>query len=142
MLKTCALILPALIPSWRFFQTVEASPRVEWTLLATARETPSKWHPLRPRPDTVTPLQMLARLFWNPAGNDAPYITSCAERIALGTCPHSVGEITTRILRHITTLPIQSCTKLMQFRLVFVAHDGAGLTRETFFLSTPVPTLR
>lgn len=142
MIKTCALILPVLIPSWRFFQTVEASARIEWTLLATANEEPSQWRPFRSRPDTITPLQMFARLFWNRAGNETLYTVSCAERIALTNCPHSIREITTRILHDITELPINTCTKLMQFRLVFVARDEAGPTSETVFLSPPVPTLR
>ena len=142
MLKACALILPALIPSWRFFQTIEASPRVEWTLLATTNETPNNWHPFRPRPETVSPWQMLARLFWNPEGNEALYILSCAERIAISDCPHAVAQITTRILHDIAELPLNTTAKLMQFRLVFVARDATGLTRETAFLSNPVPTHR
>ena len=142
MLKTCALILPTLIPSWRFFETVEASPRIEWTLLATANKTPTNWCAFRPCPDTLTPLQMLARLLWNPTGNDSLYMVSCAERIAISNCPHSINEITTRILDDITELPLNTSTKLMQFRLVFVGRDASGPTRETVFLSTLAPTRR
>lgn len=142
MFKTCALILPALIPSWRFFETVEASPRIEWTLLATAREEPTHWRSFRPRPETIPPFHMLGRLLWNPSGNEALYMVSCAERIALTACSHSIREITSRILDDIAQLPLNTCFKLMQFRLIFVSRDASGPTRETVFVSTPVPTLR
>ena len=85
---------------------------------------------------------MLAYLLWNPKGNEALYVVSCAERIAISTCPHSINEITTRILHDIAELPINTCTKLMQFRLVFVASNASGPTRETVFTSTPTPTRR
>lgn len=142
MLRTCALILPALIPSWRFFETVEASPRIEWKLLPTGTAQPDDWRALRPRPDTITPLQMLLRLFWNPTVNEALYTVSCAERIVISDCARSIVEITSRILADICELPLDTRTKLMQFRIVFVARGDTGLTRETVFLSTPIPTHR
>lgn len=138
MLKTCALALPALIPSWRFFQTIEASPRIEWTFLDTAREISTRWYPFRPLPETVTPLQMLCRLFWNPAGNEALYVVSCAERIALADCPHATEQITARILRDVAKHPKNTCLKLMQFRLVFVTQKGGNLSSDVVFVSKPV----
>ena len=33
MLQTVKLLLPALIPSWRFFSTIAPSPRIEFALL-------------------------------------------------------------------------------------------------------------
>ena len=43
MLQTLKLLLPALIPSWRFFDTIAPSPRIEFTLLKTAQDAPGDW---------------------------------------------------------------------------------------------------
>jgi hypothetical protein len=139
MLKTLSLILPVLIPSWRFFKAIEPSPRVQWTLLADSGDLADDWQEFKPRPMVVTPFQMLCRLFWNPAWNDALFVVSCAERIALNPTPHSVTEIRRRILSDIEQLPIDSTDKLMQFRLVFVQRDETGLSQDIVFLSELVP---
>ena len=73
MARLIALLLPALIPSWRFFQTIEPSPRIEY------RTDGGAWRLANPVPRRVGPWRMLTRLFWNPARNDALYMTSCAE---------------------------------------------------------------
>lgn len=139
MLKTLPLILPVLIPSWRFFKAIEPSPRVQWALLTGNGDLTGKWQEFRPRPMAITPFQMLCRLFWNPAWNDALFVVSCAERIALNPTAHSIAEIRRRILSDIEQMPIDSTGKLMQFRLVFVQCDETGLSQDVLFLSEAVP---
>ncbi|MDF3413829.1 MULTISPECIES: hypothetical protein [unclassified Sulfitobacter] len=141
MLKTISLILPVLIPSWRFFKAVEPSPRVEWAIVPRDAEGASNWTPYQPRPQAVSLGEMFRRLLWNPAWNDALFVVSCAERIALGIEPtsHSVNEIQRRILRDINGLDLGVDEGLMQFRLVFVYRDDTGFVQDVVFVSEPVP---
>ena len=68
MLRTLKLLLPALVPSWRFFDTIAPSPRIEYALLRNAEEPPSSddWREFRPRPARQSAIRMLGRLLWNP----------------------------------------------------------------------------
>ena len=129
------LILPVLVPSWRFFQSIEPSPRVQWTLHAGNDDAAANWKEFRARPDNVTPFQMIRRLFWNPAWNESLYLVSCAERIQQYESAHSIDQIRQRILVEITRLNIDAAKKNMQFRLVFVHRGGDGLASEVVFLS-------
>ena len=54
MLKTLALLLPALIPSWRFFDTITLPPRIEYSLLKTTGELSNRWQEFRPRPSHLS----------------------------------------------------------------------------------------
>lgn len=139
MLHTLSLVLPVLLPSWRFFQSVEPSPRVQWALLDGG--TPLDWQAFRPRPAALSPLQMLCRLFWNPHGNEALFVVSCAERIAQDPTPHSIAEIASRIQDDIAAMPLRP-DRRMQFRLVFVTRDADGWSEEIVYLSPPLPARR
>jgi hypothetical protein len=142
MLKTLSLILPVLIPSWRFFKAIEPSPRVQWLLLSNSDDPSDHWQEFRPRPLAITPFQMFYRLFWNPAWNDALFVVSCAERIAQHPARHSIDEINRRILSDINKLPIDVTGKQMRFQLVFVHRDETGLSQEIVFLSEMIPATR
>lgn len=131
------LILPVLLPSWRFFQSIEPSPRVQWKLPSERNDATSNWQEFRPRPHKVALFEMIRRLFWNPAWNEALYLVSCAERIQQSESPHSIGQIRQRILFEIARLNIDTVGKSMQFRLAFVHRGDEGLTTEVVFLSEP-----
>lgn len=136
MLKTLSLILPVLIPSWRFFRAVEPSPRVQWAWV-DADDATTEWQEFRERPLTVSPFQMLCRLFWNPAWNDTLFIVSCAERIATEPNTHSIHEIKQRLLSDPSQVPLGASGERMQFRLVFVSRGPGGLEQEVVYLSDP-----
>ena len=135
MWKTIALILPVVIPSWRFFSSVKPSPRVQFTLLKVQEGTPKDWQEFRPRPKVVTPFQMVCRLLWNPDWNEALFLVSCAERMLGNPTQHSIDEIRRRILFEVDKMPIERTEKWMQFRLVFVHRSGCGLSEQVVFLS-------
>ncbi|MGC1503701.1 MAG: hypothetical protein WA782_06120 [Sulfitobacter sp.] len=139
MFKTVSLILPVLIPSWRFFKSVEPSPRVQWALLEAGSTGEPAWQDFQPRPTVVPVSQMIRRLFWNPAWNDALFVVSCAERIALEPTDHSISEIQRRILRDIRRINPNAQDALVQFRLVFVHENAAGMVRDEVFRSDPIP---
>jgi hypothetical protein len=127
MLQILSYILPVLLPSWRFFERVEASPRVEYRL-----EGQGGWQLFQPRPPRVTLAQMPTRLVWNPQGNDALFVTSCAERIAEHPTDHSIAEIGNRIA---AMLAIEGRGGRAQFRLVFVARKDGQMIRDVVFVS-------
>jgi len=142
MLKAVSLVLPVLIPSWRFFKAIEPSPRVEWRVLALdapAGTEGGAWVAYQPRPNSVSLAQMIRRLFWNPVWNDALFVVSCTERIALGVAPtsHSINEIQRRILRDIKGVGPDVSGEMLQFRLVFVYFENAGLVQDVVFMSDP-----
>lgn len=135
------LILPVLIPSWRFFKTIEPSPRVQWALVPAADNGAREWHEFRPRPLHITPFEMMWRLFWNPARNDALFVVSCAERIAEHPTRHSIDEINRRILSEVAHSQTDLMGRLLQFRLVFVSRTDAGISEEIVYVSDPIAAL-
>lgn len=139
MRKTLSLILPVLFPSWRFFKEIAPSPRIQWGQQRGGVIAADDWREFRPRPFTMSLRQMALRLFWNPHGNDTLFAISCAERIQQSPDQHSINEIKRRILSDLQNHPFQTTTDLLQFRLVFVHRDGAGLAENVVFLSTPFP---
>ena len=132
MLRLLSLLLPALIPSWRFFQTVAPSPRVEYRLIRRGRA--GDWAEDRPRPARVSLWKMLRRMMWNPDWNEQLFIVSCAEHIVEEPNQHAIDEINRRIAR---LLPLEEDTEL-QFRLVFWHRQEAQLIKEVEFESRPV----
>ena len=138
MRTTLSLLAPALFPSWRFFKDIRPSPRVQWALVDG---TPLEWREFRPRPASVSPFQMLLRLFWNPVWNEALYLVSCAERLAERETEHSVREIRVRVGREIGRLSPDAGARQFQFRLVFVERGGDGLRQDILYLSPPFPVV-
>lgn len=142
MWKSALLVLPVLVPSWRFFKSIEPSPRVQWTLLPDPNAQPRQWLDLNPSAPALSLRSMVMRLFWNPHWNDALFVVSCAERINQQPTEHSVSEIRLRILRELHTTSQDIAGKFIQFRLVFVRREGAELQREIVFISDVAPVER
>jgi len=121
MLRVLPFLLPALIPSWRFFQTVEPSPRVQWAI------ADGVWRAYRPRPDHVGLPAMLWRLFWNPHWTETLYMVSLAERLSLDPDDHvSLAEIWARVARDAGV----GRDGMIRFRLVFVDRASEAVMYE------------
>ncbi len=67
------LALPVLFPSWRFFETIGASPRIEVF-------DEGVWRDPLPLPDRLGLLRIAVTLIWNPSRNEALYLVALAER--------------------------------------------------------------
>lgn len=136
IIHTFKLLLPALIPSWRFFDVIAPSPRIEFTLLETEDETPVNWTEFRPRPQRLSVIQMFKRMFWNPHWNESLFLVSCAERLMAHPTEHSRAEIQNRIVRD---LKRNEDTDLMQpylqFRLVFLDRQGTEIKKRVMYMS-------
>lgn len=137
MLQTFKLLLPALIPSWRFFDEIAPSPRIEFTLLETTDTIPRNWQEFRPRPPRVSVSDMLKRLFWNPRWNESLFLVSCAERLMQHPTRHSEREIIQRIKAELQCHAIAA--PYFQFRLIFVSRQGTELQTHVTFASPIYP---
>lgn len=122
------LMAPAIIPSWRFFDTVGASPRLDYALLASADEEPGRWHAFRPRVPRLSIAAMLGRLVWNPEWNEALFLVSLAERLMTSASPatqaHSERELLLRVARHLDRAAIGDRAGYLRIRLCFVGRMG------------------
>jgi len=134
MIPFLKLIAPALFPSWRFFDVIAPSPRIEYTLLKNPHTTPEHWQEFRPRPTHLSFLQMLRRMVWNARWNESLFMTSCAERIASNPADHAIQEITQRMKIDLAR-DIPKDLSHFQFRLVFLYPDGATLKRHVIYQS-------
>lgn len=134
MLKSLALIAPALIPSWRFFDRITASPRIEFARMAEEDGLASDWREFRPRPQNLSLATLLRRLFWNPRWNETLFLVSCAERLLEKPTAHSVAEISARIAGG---LDPSAGGSFFRFRLVLVSREGEALQKKVAYVSSP-----
>lgn len=133
MLRLLGLLLPALIPSWRFFKSVAPSPRIEYRLIHSGAV--GDWQPDRPRPDSVGFGQMLRRMLWNTAWNEQLYMVSLSERLIGQGTQHSVDEINDLLAK---TVPRHGPDTALQFRLIFLSREGVRLVQTVLYESEPV----
>ncbi|OYU71644.1 MAG: hypothetical protein CFE28_09395 [Alphaproteobacteria bacterium PA2] len=136
MRSPLSLLLPAIIPSWNFFDVIAPSPRIEIALVRSPDEPPEDWREFRPRPERVSLLAMMWRMIWSPAWNESLFLVSCAERLVQAPTLHSQEEIFRRIaadLRSGASEPHDEAW--LGFRLAFVRRHDDGLTREVLFQS-------
>jgi len=134
MLKTLKLLLPALMPSWRFFDVIAPSPRIEFALLENAQEVPQHWQEFRTRPVHLSLGEMLKRLFWNPEWNESLFLVSCAERLMQYPTEHSHQEILKRIVAE--NARQGEGAAYVQFRLVFLHREGAEVQKDVTYISS------
>jgi len=129
-LRSLALLLPALAPSWRFFPSVTPSPRIEFRHPPAAETQAQGWREFRPAPRHVAFGAMLKRMLWNPERNESLFLVTCAERLLDGEIAFARGEIAGRIAR---SLPADA--QDLQFRLILVSGHGAAMRREVAYVS-------
>ncbi|MDH5666151.1 MAG: hypothetical protein OEY10_07640 [Nitrosopumilus sp.] len=98
MFQAFKLLIPAIVPSWRFFDYISASPRVYYVLLDEQYKPLSDWTLFRPHPVRLGFLQMLQRMVWNPYWNESLFVVSCAERLLDYPTQHSEKQIIKRII--------------------------------------------
>jgi hypothetical protein len=138
MLNPFRLLLPALIPSWRFFDTIAPSPRIEFTFVKTHQAASYNWHEFRPRPAHLRVRDMLGHLFLDPRWNETLFLVSCAERLADNYDEHGAREISVRIRAELERRGMNKDNlPYLRFRLVSVHREGARMRRRVTFTSQP-----
>lgn len=132
-------LLPALLPSWRFFDYIGPSPRIEFCLLQHAGDTPRHWQPFRPRPQRVTLAAQLRSLLWNPRGNEALYLLSSSEKLLQRQSVAAQMEIARRIAAALADGEIAASPhRFFMFRLLEIERAGDDLHTRVSFESPPL----
>lgn len=133
MIHTLKLLLPALIPSWNFFDIIAPSPRIEFCTLDRVDGTSENWQVYRPRPPHVSFWRMLRRMLWNPSWNESLFLMSCAERLLEYPSLHSEREI----LNHIRYSQLQAGEErgYIRFRLRLIRRQLESLESELVYES-------
>ncbi|NPU91008.1 MAG: hypothetical protein HPY82_03775 [Gammaproteobacteria bacterium] len=127
-------LLPALIPSWRFFDDVGPSPRVEYCLLADENAEP-EWQPFQPQPEHIPLTQLFRRLVWNPARNESLYLLSSCEKILERDSLQAQQVIAGRIALALRSGELPPQARWFRFRLLVVEREGEALVRHEHFVS-------
>jgi len=129
------LLLPAIIPSWNFFDVIVPSPRIQIALLQSKKQTKPEWAEFRPRPRSLSVKQLFVHLFWNAQWNESLFLVSCAERLIDYPTQHSEEEIFTRIINDTVLKKHKPQYEYIKFRLVFVRREGEALIEEVRYQS-------
>lgn len=139
MLHIVKLLLPALIPSWNFFDVIVPSPRIQYALLNSRNDSPTVWQVFRPLPQSISFLNMLQRMLWNPYWNESLFLVSCAERLMEYPTQHSEDEIFKRLIFELNSKPFSLSTKdktHVQFRLILIRREGNELKEQVTYQSS------
>lgn len=136
MIRTLKLLLPALIPSWNFFDVIADSPRIEYTLLAAPEDRDSAWLEFRPRPERIPVPAMVGRLFWNARWNETLFVISCAERLMEAPTEYSQSEIFRRVAADLAERPAGGW---LRFRIALLSEGEGAIAREIAFISDARP---
>ena len=136
MLRTLSLFLPAIVPSWAFFDVITASPRVEFALSDSMSVPDENWQEFRPRPQSVSVFNMIRRLFWNPKWNENLFVVSCCERLLNHPTAHSEDEIFARIARDLQTKGGTVADTFLSYRITLVSRENDQLVREPVYVSS------
>jgi hypothetical protein len=124
ILNSLRLLLPAIVPSWRFFDESDRENRAE------------TWIEFRPKPAVIAPIEFFNRLFWNPVRNEDLFLISCAERLLAYQSAHSQREIFARLQQALLRrgdLPPEISS--LRFRLILVERQGDHLVRSVAYQS-------
>lgn len=132
------LLLPALIPSWRFFDRIGPAPCIEFAVGVTPDDAGADWQELRPRPVRVSAGAMLVRLFWNRRWNESLYLVSCAERLLDDPSPARATELWTRsadIVRADHRPGAAADKGFLRVRVVETTRENGRVVRHVVFVS-------
>jgi hypothetical protein len=132
-------LLPALIPSWRFFDFIAPSPRIEFAVVDQVDEPTTRWQEFRSRPVHLPVAAMLRRLLWNPIWNESLFMVSCAEKLLDEPSSWREGELLTRIAATIArgeTGDKTTSSTYLRFRIVVLKREGEQISRRVGFVSS------
>ncbi len=134
-MQTLKLLLPILIPSWRFFKEIAPSPRIEYRLLRSTTDE-GLWQRLELRPKKLTILQTIKSLFFNPYWNEALFITNCAEQLIINYTEFGEQEIAKRIISILERRQLDlKSSPYLEFRIVFLSKHDSKLEENVLFTS-------
>ncbi len=131
------LMLPVVIPSWRFFDVIAPSPRIEFAWSDTPEGADVLWREFRPRPASLTWAQHLRRLWWAPQGNESLYLLSCADRIWADQSAFAMAEIRHRLWRAVMLGEIARNGRYLSYRIRTIERIALDFHEEIAYLDPP-----
>ena len=134
MRRTLALLAPVLVPSWRFFDAIGPSPRIEYALSPSAHAPEQAWRAFRPRPTSISPQDRLKRLISNPVWNESLFLVSCAERLIAEPTDHSRRELFYRVRRDVARRQ-ETEGLYLSVRIAVVVRGESALERHILYTS-------
>ncbi|WP_169568945.1 hypothetical protein [Sneathiella limimaris] len=136
IVKTLGLLVPAIVPSWRFFDTIAPSPRIQVQLLSERDQNiiEDGWQDFRPRPKHLPVWKMGLRMFWNYRWNESLFLVSCSECLTQFPTDHSENEIKRHIREDFWD---QENFSYACFSLLLIAREGGDLHQVRVYISEP-----
>jgi hypothetical protein len=131
-------LLPALIPSWRFFDVIGPAPRCEYRLLSAPARPIDSWREFRPRPAHLSPLQVIGHLFWSPAWNETLFVMRCAERVLEGDTGFPLAELERRLRAHLVARGLIADAPLFEMRILACRRSGTHEAQREAYRSPPL----
>lgn len=89
---------PVLVPSWRFFDTIAASPRLQYSPCDETGGPQGPWTEVLVSRPTRSTRDVLTELFFSPARNDALYLADCCDRVVEDGSRAAYDAVAARIL--------------------------------------------
>lgn len=132
------LLLPALFPSWRFFDVIGPSPRIEVALLQTPDDAGDDWRDVRPRAAGLGIDGYLRSFFFNPRWNETLFLVTCAEGVIRDESDHTVREIRDRLRADLNR---PGAAPWFRFRIALLSRHEGRVRRDVVFTSPAYPTV-
>lgn len=134
-------LLPALIPSWRFFDRIGPAPHLEFALTTSTSDVQAEWREVRPRAARVPIHVMAGRLFWNARGNETLFLMSCAERLLDRPTAEVADDLWTRVadIVEADVATLAPSARFLRIRIVEVRREGTELVRHIPWVSQARP---
>lgn len=139
-INSIRLLLPALFPSWRFFDVIGPSPRIELALLDTPDDASVAWREIRPRTDRLGAAGYLRTFFFNPRWNETLFLVTCAEGVIRDESDHTVREIRDRLRADLHRSAGGPAKPWFRFRIALLSRDAGRVRRDVVFTSPAYPT--
>lgn len=139
-LHTVKLLLPALFPSWRFFDVIGPSPRIEVADLAHPDAGAESWRDLRPRRARLGAAGYLRTFLFNPRWNETLFLVTCAEQLIRDETDHSLREIRMRVRSDLHRESGDAAAPYFRFRIAMLSRHDGRVRRDVVFTSPPYPT--
>jgi hypothetical protein len=123
LLTGLRLLLPAMVPSWRFFNAVGDSPRIDHAV-TTAPDAPDPtWVEVRDRVARLSLAAMARRMVWNPDWNEGLFLVSLAERLVTSDDPHTVAHSERELLMRVARRVPAPSDAWLRVRVRLVGRD-------------------
>lgn len=132
-------LLPALLPSWRFFDRIGAAPRLEWA--RTTEDAAPHWQVFRPQPARRPFAEVALSLVWAPRRNETLFLLSCAERLLESPEPARERVLLSMMLdlAQAGELAGSAHESRLHLRIMVTERDGDAITEREAWRAAPQP---